>query len=103
MADAFGIPAGERAAMQRDAGPTSSKGIGIVTIVKIVLVIFVLLILLAQCGDDGGGGSRCNEVRQAFGANSNEYQQCLAQQGSSGSSGRTSGGSYGGGGSGGHK
>jgi hypothetical protein len=41
-------------------------------------------------------------MRQAFGAESAEYRQCVAQRGS-GSSGRTGGGSWGSGGSGGHK
>ena len=104
VADAFGIPAGERAAMQRDVSPTSAaKKLSLGTIIQIVVVILILVSVLSECD----GSDRCDEVRQAYGANSNEHQQCLAQRGS-GSSGRTGGGSFGGGsgggsGGGGHK
>jgi hypothetical protein len=102
VADAFGIPAGERAAMQRDVGPTSgTKKSSLGTIVLVIVIIIIVMSVLSEC-DGGSGGNRCDEVRQAFGPNSNEYQQCLAQRGS-GSSGRTGGGSFGGGSGGGHK
>ncbi len=100
VADAFGIAAGDRAAMQRDVSPVSgsAKGMSIGNIVVVVVVLLILLSMLSECD----GSDRCDEVRQAFGAASNEYRQCVAQRGS-GSSGRTSGGSWGGGGGGGHK
>jgi hypothetical protein len=87
VADAFGIPAAERAAMQRDVAPRCQ----------------------AHQHDDAdpdhrravrSSSDRCDELRQTFGPNSNEYRQCVAQRGS-GTSSRTSGGSWGGGG--GHK
>jgi hypothetical protein len=92
VADAFGIPAGERAAMQRDVSPASrsSKGTSAATIALIILV-FVVVAILDACEDS----DRCDDVRRAFGPNSSEYRQCAAQQGS-GSSGRTGGGSWGG-------
>ena len=98
VADAFSIPAGERAAIERDAGPTSSaKKLSIGTIIQIVVIIIIVISVLAECD----GNDRCDEVGRSFGPNSNEYQQCLAQRGSSG---RTGGGSFGGsGGGGGHK
>ncbi len=101
VADAFGIPAGDRAAMQRDVAPVSgsAKGMSIGNIIVVVVVLLILLSMLSECD----GSDRCDELRQAFGPNSNEYRQCVAQRGS-GSSGRTSGGSWGGGGGGGgHK
>jgi hypothetical protein len=97
VAEAFGIAAAERAAMQRDPGPTSTvKKASLGTIINIIVVIVIILVVLSECD----GSDRCDSVRQSFGPNSNEYRQCLAQQGS-GSGARTSGGSWGGGG--GHK
>ncbi|MBI5718530.1 MAG: DUF4178 domain-containing protein [Burkholderiales bacterium] len=100
VADAFGIPAGERAAMQRDLGPVSgtAKRMSLTNIVIVVVMLLIMLSVLSNCD----GSDRCDELRQAFGPNSNEYRQCVAQRGS-GSSGRTSGGSWGGSGGGGHK
>ncbi len=99
VADAFGLPPGERAAMQRDVSPTSgSKKTSLNTIVTTVVIVIIIIMLLSECD----GGDRCDQVRQSFGPNSNEYQQCLAQRGSGGGV-RTGGGSYGGGSGGGHK
>jgi ribosomal protein S27E len=88
VADAFGIEAGKRAALQRDVVPLSGRSGGVRQMVLIVVVLLVAVALLSQCGDDD-----CDDVRRTFGANSNEHQQCVRN---SGSSGRTSGGSYGG-------
>jgi len=102
VADAFGIPAANRRALQRDVAPAfnlgSSWGGGAGKVVLIIVVVLILMMLLPTCGD------RCDDVRQTFGESSLEYQQCRASR-SSGSSGRTSGGSYGGwsSGGGGHK
>jgi ribosomal protein S27E len=99
VADAFGIAAADRAAMQRDAAPTSSaKKSSLGTIIWVIVVIVIIASSLSECDDKDS----CDEARLSFGPNSNEYRQCLAQRGS-GSSGRTSGGSWGGGGGGGHK
>ena len=97
VADAFGVPVGQRAALERDVGPTSNaKKSSLATIIQVVVVIIFVMVVLSECDGDGGG-DRCDEVRQSFGPASNEYQQCLVQRGS-GSTGRTSGGSWGGGG-----
>lgn len=95
VADAFGIPAGERAAMRRDVAPvsTAAKGMSVTSAVILVVALLIILSALSECD----GSDRCDELRQTFGPNSNEYRQCVAQRGS-GSSGRTSGGSWGGGG-----
>jgi hypothetical protein len=93
VADAFGIPAGERAALQRDVAPVggSGKRMSLTSAIILIVVLFIIMSALAECD----GSDRCDELRQAFGPNSNEYRQCVAQRGS-GSSGRTSGGSWGG-------
>ena len=97
VAEAFGIAPGARAALEREVKPLSqTKGTKTSTIVIIVLI-FIVLAILDSCDDDD-----CDSVRAAFGASSNEYQQCLAQRGSGGGS-RTGGGSFGGWSGGGHK
>jgi Domain of unknown function (DUF4178) len=89
---AFRLPEGKLPALKRDAAPLSLGSVfgmawGFVKGVLIFVLIVIILIVLARCdGDD------CDELRQTFGENSNEYQQCKR----SGGSGRTSGGSYGG-------
>lgn len=98
VAAAFRIPQEKRAALQRDAGPTTGSG-SVVKLVLIVVVLLVVLALFSRCsGDD------CDGIRSTFGAASNEYQQCLRSQGSGSGGYRTGGGSYGGfSGGGGHK
>jgi hypothetical protein len=99
VADAFGIAPAQRAVLQRDAAPMAFGASGAVKALMVVFVIFVVVVVLAQCsGDD------CDEVRNTFGAASNEYRQCAAGRGSGGGV-RTGGGSYGGwsSGGGGHK
>ncbi|MBL8326902.1 MAG: DUF4178 domain-containing protein [Rubrivivax sp.] len=92
VASAFGIPAAERSAMQRDTGPASTaKKASLGTIINIIVVIAIIMVVLSECD----GSDRCDDVRASFGPNSNEYRQCLAQQGSTS---RTSGGSRSGGG-----
>ena len=103
VADAFGIAAGSRAALQRDVLPLAGGRSGFTKGVLVLAVVVVLIIVLAQCsrGD-------CSDVRRTFGAASTEYQQCQRSSGSGyrgGSGGGTGGGSYGGysSGGGGHK
>jgi len=86
---AFRLAPEQRAALQRDAAPTSLPGSTIVK-VFVVLAIIVLVLLLFRCsGDD------CSDLRSTYGEASTEYQQCLANN-RSGSGYRTSGGSFGG-------
>ena len=98
VAAAFGIPAEQRAALTRDASPVSG-GMGL-KLVLIALAVIVLIVMLVQsCSRDD-----CDELRDTFGAASNEYQQCKRSGGSGGTGFRSSGGSFGGFGSGGgHK
>jgi len=89
---AFKLPEAKLAALKRDASPLSLGKVagiawGFVKGVLIFVVLVIIMIVLARCD-----GDECDELRQTFGENSNEYQQCKR----SGSSGRTSGGSYGG-------
>ncbi len=89
VADAFGIAAGSRAALQRDASPLAGRRSGVVKGLLIFVVVVVLMIMLAQCGSND-----CADVRRTFGAASTEYQQCQRNAGS-GYRG-SGGGSYGG-------
>jgi hypothetical protein len=86
---AFRLAPEQRAALQRDAAPTSVSGMTGVKIF-IVLVIIVIVLLMARCGRSSGAD--CDRLRSTYGDTSNEFQNCLA--GNSGS--RTSGGAYGG-------
>jgi len=97
VAEAFGIAPAQRAALQRDAAPISS-GAGVAKALVILAAVLILVLMLSRCGADG-----CDQVRDTFGAASNEFQQC--QRSNSGSGVRTGGGSYGGwsSGGGGHK
>ncbi|MEY8689401.1 MAG: DUF4178 domain-containing protein [Leptothrix sp. (in: b-proteobacteria)] len=88
IADAFGIVPSARAALQRDASPVSGLGSQTNWPLMIFLVIAVLMIMAATtCSSDG-----CDDVRQSFGANSLEYQQCLNRARSSSSGGGSWGG-----------
>ncbi len=96
VADAFGIPPGQRAALQRDAAPTALGGppaIGTPAVQRVLVFIVLALVviaLLSMCSSDND----CDTVRQTFGAQSAEYQQCLRNR--SGGSSARSGGSWGG-------
>jgi hypothetical protein len=75
-----------------DATPLSSLASGrgfrfTPVVIGIVVALFVLLAILDSCSDN------CREVRDTFGADSLEYQQCKR---SGGTGARTGGGSYGG-------
>ena len=105
VADAFGIAAGSRAALQRDVLPLAGGTSGFTKGLVVFAVVVILILVLAQCGNDD-----CDDVRRTFGAASTEFQQCQRGSGSgyrggSGGSGGTGGGSYGGysSGGGGHK
>jgi uncharacterized membrane protein YgcG len=111
---AFRLPDAAKARLSRDASPLSGGGGGgssggggsgggtpfFRKLIIFVIVIIVLLLLMRACSRDD-----CDEIRNTFGAASNEYQQCQRSASSgSGARGRTGGGSFGGFGSGGgHK
>ena len=91
--NAFRLSADKRAALQRDAAPTTFKGS---LLAKIFFWMFVaaVVLMLFRCGGGGGVGD-CSETRNTYGAASQEYQNCLNSQ-RSGSSSRSGGGSFGG-------
>lgn len=100
VARAFKIDAAQARAFARDAQPlgTVASSFGewalnatrqLLTTSGIVILLFVILFLVSRCDD----ADDCEPVRQAFGAASNEYQQCLRDE-RRGGSGR--GGSWGG-------
>ena len=92
VADAFQLPPGQRAALQRDVVPlaASSAAAGLSRTAIIVLVVLVLVVMMiSQCSSD-----RCDDLRSAFGEASTEYQQCVRNRSSGGF--RSGGGSFGG-------
>lgn len=93
---AFKLGGEQRAALQRDVEPLSSKGVGGMAGLFLFLLFAVLMFSLVRCGRDG-----CAELRSLYGEASNEYQNCARGSGSA----RGYGGSYGGfsTGGGGHK
>lgn len=94
---AFKLDDGQRAALQRDAKPVSTKGFGGMAGLLLFLLFVVVVFSMVRCGRDD-----CSELRRTYGEASNEYQSCARN---SGSGVRSSGGSYGGfsTGGGGHK
>jgi hypothetical protein len=92
VAEAFGIPPGQRGALERDVAPLASidgaKVAGGIRKAMIALfVVAVVISLLAECS-----GSDCDEVAATFGNASTEYRQCIAGRGGP----RTGGGAFGG-------
>jgi hypothetical protein len=91
--NAFRLGPAQRAALQRDALPTTFKGS---LIGKIFFWIFIVLLVLLLFRCSGGGGAAdCSETRNTFGDASQEYQNCLNSQ-RSGSGYRGGGGAFGG-------
>ena len=92
--NAFRLGPAQRAALQRDALPTTFKASLLAKIFFWFFVASVVAILLGRCG--GGGAVDCSETRNTFGEASQEYQNCLNRQRSGGSGYRSGGGSFGG-------
>ena len=91
VADAFGIAPSQRAALQRDVAPVTSKsGGGLLKPVVIFVVLVILIMMLSECGSDD-----CDRIRSTFGEASTEYQQCV-RNARTGFGFRTGGGSFGG-------
>ncbi len=100
VAAAFSLPAGQRAALAREASPISGGGMPFTQ--KVIIGVFLFILLAAVLNDCSGDG--CDDIRNTFGATSSQYQQCLASNRVGGGGFRTGGGSFGGfGGGGGHK
>ena len=93
MLQAFRLAPAQRAALHRDALPTTFSGGRFAKIIFWCFVIFLVL-LLFRCGS-GGGVADCSETKNTFGEASQEYQSCLNSRRSSGGY-RTGGGSFGG-------
>jgi uncharacterized membrane protein YgcG len=91
--NAFRLGADKRAALQRDALPTTFKGSLLAKIFFWMFIVAVVLMLF-RCGS-GGGPVDCSETLRTFGASSQEYQNCLNSQRSGGGA-RSGGGSFGG-------
>ena len=89
---AFRIAPDKRAALQRDALPTSLNSASLLAKIFFWGFVVVVLLMLFRCG--GGGASDCADTRATFGEASQEYQNCLNNR--SGSGYRTGGGSFGG-------
>lgn len=88
VAAAFSLPGLRPPPLSMDVKPTtSSGGMSFSRMLIIFLVLVTLFVVLSRCSSDD-----CEDERRAFGANSNEYQQCMR----SGGSGRIGGGSFGG-------
>jgi hypothetical protein len=85
---AFRLAPEQRAALQRDASPSSTSASMVVKIF-VVLAIIIVILLMARCSRNDR--EECESARQLYGDTSTEYQSCLSS-----SSHRTGGGSYGG-------
>lgn len=96
VAKAFGLSDADAQAMRRDVAPVSGAGktSGLAMFVLIAILMVMLVMIMSQCSSSSADD--CSSTLQAFGENSNEYQQCLRHRATSSSSSRTSGGSYGG-------
>jgi len=90
---AFRLAADKRAALQRDALPTTFKGS---LLAKVFFWMFVgaVVLMLFRCGSDGALAD-CSETKKTFGEASQEYQNCLNSR-RSGSGYRSGGGAFGG-------
>jgi hypothetical protein len=92
LVNAFRLAHDQRAALQRDALPTTFKGSSLAKVFFWIFIIVLVAILLGRCG---GGAVDCSETRNTYGDASQEYQNCLNSQ-RSGSGFRSGGGSFGG-------
>lgn len=89
---AFGLTDDARARVQRDVAPVNFRGMSAAAPVWIFIAFVVLMVVLSRCSSD----DRCESAMQAYGAQSPQYQQCLAQRRSGAFIPRTGGGSFGG-------
>ena len=89
VAAAFQLPGLQAPDLPADVKPlsTGSNGFSFKTALILFAVVVIVVLLLSRFSSDN-----CDDERRAFGANSNEYQQCAR----SGGSGRVGGGSFGG-------
>ncbi|MET0334419.1 MAG: DUF4178 domain-containing protein [Rhizobacter sp.] len=99
---AFRLPDDKKAALRRDASPTSGNAASLLAKVFFWVFVVVVLLMMFRCSDDDDNRSNCENLRASYGDSSQEYRSCLANNRSGA---RTSGGSWGGfsSGGGGHK
>jgi len=90
---AFRLAPAQRAALQRDALPTTFMSSPLVKTFFWIFIVILVLVLF-RCGS-GGSPADCSETRNTFGDASQEYQNCLNSQRSGGGL-RGGGGSFGG-------
>jgi ribosomal protein L37AE/L43A len=90
VAEAFKLTAEQQFQLPPDVKPLSSgsSGLSLKTALILFFVLVVVVLLLSRCG-----GRDCDDVAQAYGANSAEYRQCLNARSSGG---RSGGGAFGG-------
>jgi ribosomal protein L37AE/L43A len=75
------------AALKRDALPSSGNASALLAKVFFWVFVLVVILMLFRCSDD----DNCDQLRSSYGASSQEYQNCLANNRT-----RSSGGSFGG-------
>ncbi len=91
---AFRLAPDQRAALQRDALPTSLSGASLLAKIFFWAFVVIVVLMLFRCGS-GGNSQNCDNVRNTFGAASSEYQNCLNSNRSGGYYGGA-GGAFGG-------
>ena len=90
---AFRLAPDKRAALQRDALPTSLGRWSPLKIIAVTVVVVIVLLFFVRCSSSSERD--CKPTRNTFGPASTEYQNCLNNQ-RSGSGSRSSGGAFGG-------
>jgi hypothetical protein len=88
---AFRLAPDKAQALKRDALPTSGNAASLLAKVFFWALVVVVLLMLFRCSDDSRD---CSNLRASYGEASQEYQNCLASNRSSGY--RTGGGAFGG-------
>ena len=85
MANAFRLAPDKKAALQRDALPTSLGRASLLVKIFFWASVVIVVLMLFRCGS-GGGSRNCDDALATFGAASAEYQNCLnANRGGGGS------------------
>ena len=103
VASVFGLAPQQAAQLERAGPPSMGSLVGpgrMITWPRLLILLVVVILLLAWCSQDA-----CRNERRAFGAYSQEYQQCKARAAAGTGAYYGTGGSWGGysSGGGGHK
>ncbi|MES2229273.1 MAG: DUF4178 domain-containing protein [Pseudomonadota bacterium] len=94
VANAFRLAPDKKAALQRDALPTSLGRASLLVKIFFWASVVIVVLMLFRCGS-GAGPRNCDDALATFGAASAEYQNCLNANRGGGGYG-TSGGAFGG-------